>query len=233
MQGPIQGLRVSYEQTERDPRVELERLLSGRRETYADLSRLLNRNPAYIQQFIKRGTPRKLDEEDRRTLARYFGVPEETLGGKTTNSNAVKSPPLPTVVTIPRLSLEASAGPGALIEYEQPTGAIAFDAKWLRQLGAQPNRASIIRVKGDSMSPTLNDGDEIMVNHDDDRSHLRDGIYALSIDGALLVKRISMGVRSNRFSILSDNPSYPDWIDFDAQQIEAAGRVIWTGRRVA
>jgi hypothetical protein len=57
-----------------DPRIVLERLIAERGENYADLSRLLKRNPAYIQQFIKRGSPRKLDEEDRRVLARYFGV---------------------------------------------------------------------------------------------------------------------------------------------------------------
>jgi len=64
-----------------DARIALERLIADRGENYADLSRLIGRNPAYIQQFIKRGTPRKLDEDDRRVLARYFGVPEQMLGG--------------------------------------------------------------------------------------------------------------------------------------------------------
>src|SRR3546814_13360797 len=52
-----------------------------RRENYDALSRLIGRNPSYIQQYIKRGTPRKLSETDRRTLARYFGVDEQLLGG--------------------------------------------------------------------------------------------------------------------------------------------------------
>ncbi|MFA9200485.1 MAG: DUF72 domain-containing protein, partial [Cypionkella sp.] len=34
------------------------------------------RNPTYIQQFIKRGVPRRLSEEDRRRLAAHFGVGE-------------------------------------------------------------------------------------------------------------------------------------------------------------
>lgn len=62
-------------------RAELARLIEERREDYAGLSRLLGRNPAYIQQFIKRGVPRKLAEEDREKLARYFGVDEALLGG--------------------------------------------------------------------------------------------------------------------------------------------------------
>ncbi|HEX8448805.1 MAG TPA: peptidase S24, partial [Allosphingosinicella sp.] len=42
-----------------DPRETLERLLKERGEDFAGLSRLIGKNPAYIQQFIKRGTPRK------------------------------------------------------------------------------------------------------------------------------------------------------------------------------
>ncbi len=57
-----------------DQRAALERLIRERREDYAGLSRLLGRNAAYVQQFIKRGVPRKLDPDDLRLLARYFGV---------------------------------------------------------------------------------------------------------------------------------------------------------------
>ena len=97
-----------------DPRVVLERLIAERGENYADLSRLLKRNPAYVQQFIKRGTPRKLDEEDRRVLARYFGVAEDLLGGPGRQAPVErKSRPLPAVVPVPRLSLGASAGPAS------------------------------------------------------------------------------------------------------------------------
>ena len=48
-----------------DPRALLERLIRERREDYAGLSRLIGRNPAYVQQYIKRGTPRRLSEGDR------------------------------------------------------------------------------------------------------------------------------------------------------------------------
>lgn len=47
-----------------DGRAALERLIEERGEDYAGLSRLIGRNPAYVQQFIKRGTPRRLAEED-------------------------------------------------------------------------------------------------------------------------------------------------------------------------
>lgn len=64
-----------------DPRKALERLCAERGEDFAGLSRLIGRNPAYIQQYIRRGTPKRLKEDERRTLARFFGVAESVLGG--------------------------------------------------------------------------------------------------------------------------------------------------------
>jgi hypothetical protein len=215
-------------------RIALDRLIVERGENYADLSRLIGRNPAYIQQFIKRGTPRKLDEEDRRVLARYFGVPEQMLGGVA--SPTVAGVPamrgMPAVIVVPRLALGASAGQGSLDEDERAAGVMAFDARWLRHLGVRPQRVSIIRVDGESMAPTLNDGDDIMVDHDDDAGRLRDGVYVLRLDGVLMVKRIAMGPRRGWFSVVSDNPHYPDWADIDPALVDIVGRVVWSGRRL-
>lgn len=218
-----------------DARTALERLIADRGENYADLSRLIGRNPAYIQQFIKRGTPRKLDEDDRRVLARYFGVPEQMLGGTAAVPLSVtpgRMRSVPAVVAVPRLALGASAGGGTLDEDERAAGVMAFDAHWLRHLGVRPQRVSIICVDGESMAPTLSDGDDIMVDHDDDALRLRDGVYVLRLDGVLMVKRIAMGPLRGRFSVVSDNIHYPDWADIDPALVDIVGRVVWTGRRL-
>ena len=216
-----------------DARATLERLIADRGDNYADLSRLIGRNAAYIQQFIKRGTPRKLDEDDRRVLARYFGVSEDMLGGVASAAPApLRGRGLPAVVSVPRLALGASAGGGTLDDDERTAGVMAFDARWLRHLGVRPQRVSIIRVDGESMAPTLSDGDDIMVDHDDDADRLRDGVYVLRLDGVLMVKRIAMGPLRGRFSVLSDNARYPDWADIDPTLVDIVGRVVWTGRRL-
>ncbi|EAT09608.1 S24/S26 family peptidase [Sphingobium sp. 10 DY56-G10] len=216
-----------------DARATLDRLIADRGDNYADLSRLIGRNAAYIQQFIKRGTPRKLDEDDRRVLARYFGVSEDMLGGVASAAPApVRGRGLPAVVSVPRLALGASAGGGTLDDDERTAGVMAFDARWLRHLGVRPQRVSIIRVDGESMAPTLSDGDDIMVDHDDDADRLRDGVYVLRLDGVLMVKRIAMGPLRGRFSVLSDNAHYPDWTDIDPTLVDIVGRVVWTGRRL-
>ena len=166
-------------------------------------------------------------------LARYFGVSEELLGGGTpAPAVSARVRGTPAVVSVPRLSLGASAGGGTLDEDERAAGVMAFDARWLRHLGVRPQRVSIIRVDGESMAPTLSDGDDIMVDHDDDAGRLRDGGYVLRLDGVLMVKRIALGPLRGRFSVLSDNAHYPDWTDIDPALVDIVGRVVWTGRRL-
>jgi len=219
-----------------DPRAVLERLIQERGETYGAVSKLLGRNPAYIQQFVKRGTPRKLDEADRRVLARFFGVDERLLGGpeapawrKGPGRGAGRHDGL---VAVPRLALGASAGAGSLQEDEPVIGTFSFDGRWIRALGGRPDMLSIIRVDGESMQPTLNDGDDIMVDRSDGAARLRDGIYVLRMDGVLMVKRVALAPGRGRFSVRSDNPLYPAWEDVDPDLVSIIGRVIWTGRRI-
>jgi hypothetical protein len=63
-----------------DARRALDELIQKRGCNYSEISRLLGRNAAYIQQYIRRGSPRQLDEQDRAVLARFFGVDEKVLG---------------------------------------------------------------------------------------------------------------------------------------------------------
>jgi hypothetical protein len=218
-----------------EARANLDRLILERGETYGAISKLLGRNPAYIQQFVKRGSPRKLDENDRHLLARYFGVDESVLGGGTHHAAEERTTGAKTprnLVAVPRLALGASAGLGSLQEDEATAGALAFDARWLRALGGQPDMLSIIRVDGESMAPTLNDGDDIMVDRADAAARFRDGIYVLRMDDVLMVKRLARGTRRGHFSVRSDNPLYPTWEDVEPDRMMIVGRVIWAGRRV-
>lgn len=214
------------------PREVLDRLIRERGQNYGALSHLLGRNPAYIQQYVKRGSPRKLDEDDRRTLARYFGVDERMLGGPEHRPPKASRSRRGDLVVVPRLGLGASAGAGTLDEDEAAAGALAFDARWLRDLGGRPDSLSLIRVDGESMAPTLSNGDDIMVDRSDGGERLRDGIYVLRLDDVLMVKRVAMTLRRDRFSVRSDNPAYPDWEDIDPASVGIVGRVIWAGRRI-
>jgi hypothetical protein len=208
-----------------EARAALQRLIEERGEDYAGLSRLLGRNPAYIQQYIKRGSPRRLAEADRRLLARYFGIDESRLGGEGGEATGL--------LPVPRLDVGASAGAGAFDGDERPLSHIAFDPAWLRRIArGAPDLLSIIRVTGDSMAPTLADGDDILVDRGDGAERVRDGIYVLRIDDALVVKRLAVNPAARTLSVRSDNPAYPGWPDCDPGAVDIVGRVVWTGRRV-
>jgi phage repressor protein C with HTH and peptisase S24 domain len=214
-----------------DPaRANLERLCVERGEDFASLSRMIGRNPAYIQQFIRRGTPRRLGEEERRTLARYFGVSESLLRGPVTSHGPADM----ALVPVPRSVVRASAGPGAIPEGEGHRPYFAFDERWLRRLtGAAHSDLTLIRVEGDSMAPTLHDGDDIMVDRGDCGDRLRDGIYVLRIDEALVVKRLALHPVTRRITVQSDNPAYADWPDCHPDELGCIGRVIWAGRPIS
>jgi phage repressor protein C with HTH and peptisase S24 domain len=210
-----------------EPRLVIERLCAERGEDFAGLSRMLGRNPAYIQQFVRRGVPKRLKEAERRKLARYFAISESLLGGPAEDNGSDG------LVPVKRVSVRASAGPGAVVSGEAAKPYFAFDGRWLKALtGTAAGKLSVIRVEGDSMSPTLNAGDDILVDPGDCAERLRDGIYVLRVDDALIVKRIALHPVGRRVTVQSDNPAYPDWPDCEMDEISYIGRVIWAGRKI-
>ena len=211
-----------------DARLVLERLCAERGEDFAGLSRMLGRNAAYIQQFVRRGVPKRLKEEERRKLARYFSVPETLLGGPPETEQAPAG-----LLAVKRHPVSVSAGPGAVVTEELGKPYFAFDERWLKALTqSQPSKLSIVRVEGDSMAPTLNAGDDILVDLGDAADRLRDGIYVLRIDDAVVVKRLALNPLGRTVTVQSDNPAYSDWPDCSLDQVKVIGRVIWSGRRI-
>lgn len=206
----------------------LDELILQRKCNYSEISRLIGRNSAYIQQYIRRGSPRSLDEKDRNILARFFGVDEAVLGAPARRGN-----PVVELVQVPVMNVDASAGHGALAEGEAQTGQFGFSEGWLRNLKtSKASSLSIIGVVGDSMEPTLYDGDEIMIDLGDAQSRLRDGIYVLRMDGALNVKRIAIEPKGRLISVTSDNTSYPSWHGLDRRSIAVVGRMRCIIRKV-
>lgn len=212
------------------PRARLLELSQEKGVSLASLSELLGRNPSYLQQFIRKGSPRKLEEQDRATLARFLGVGEEDLREVQENSysQSVK-PESGAWVEVPRLDLGASAGPGALV----PGGEGGFDTfrfsrRWLAEQGLERVQLSAIRVEGDSMEPLLNDGDEILV----DRSPrpFRDGIHVVRLGDTLMVKRLA-SAGPGRIALLSQNLAYPP-VEVAAGEVEIIGRVVWKGGKI-
>jgi phage repressor protein C with HTH and peptisase S24 domain len=85
-----------------------------------------------------------------------------------------------------------------------------------------PDRVKQMQVSGDSMQPTINDGDFILA----DTSHNVfdvDGIYLIRMISGLAVKRLQAGL--NAISIISDNPNYKP-IEASIGEVKIIGKVI-------
>lgn len=205
----------------------LAKLAEERGVSLASLSRLIGRNGTYLQQFITKGSPRRLAEEDRKVLAEFFGVDEAELGGSAEKRGDPRGDGSGWAV-VPRLPLGASAGQGALASVELPFDAFRFSRRWLREQGLDAAMLSAIAVEGDSMEPVLRDGDEILV--DRTPRPLRDGIHVVRLGDALHVKRVQAG-RPGTLTLISANPAYPP-IEVALDDVDVVGRVVWKGGRL-
>ena len=73
-------------------RRKIARLINERGFNYAQISLKIGKNIAYIQQFIKNGSPRRLGEVERRKLAKILDVDEQELTDLPISSVTVNSP---------------------------------------------------------------------------------------------------------------------------------------------
>ncbi len=127
---------------------------------------------------------------------------------------------------------EASAGPGLLNPEDDRIGTLAFKRTWLQQIGLNPAKASILRVKGDSMEPTIKDGSIVLVD-EQKKQPVGNSIFAFIEDDELRIKRLDVidGGKSKVLTITSDNPDYPSEvrINSDINRLRILGQVVWTG----
>ena len=201
-----------------EPREALDGLISERGETYASISRLLGRNSAYIQQFIKRGSPARLDQSDIALLALHFDVPVEVLGGKEGPTVGQRS-----IVKVPLLN---GTGNDSRSQWR------LVDAAWLGRLCDQPASVAILPIVGEAMEPTLCNGDEVMISRVRFQESVREGLYAIRGSTEIFVRRIAIDPTKNRLTVLTDHPAYPSWQGIQRKGVDIVGRVIWIGARV-
>ena len=136
------------------------------------------------------------------------------------------------LVFVPTYEVEAAAGDGIVINQEYETGRLAFRNDWLRSVtSAMPDDLAVITVHGDSMYPTLADGDTILVDLSQ-RAAGRDGIYIVRFGEFVLVKRLLIDPVRREVTISCDNENYPRLAPVDPIDVDVAGRVIWVGRRI-
>jgi len=82
------------------------------------------------------------------------------------------------------------------------------------------------------MLPTLNDGDDVLVDMSDKLVH-KEGIYLLHTPDGLMAKRLKQG-REGVLQVISDNPLFDSWNvePKDREHNQVVGKVVWCARSI-
>lgn len=144
-------------------------------------------------------------------------------GGITTRESS------PDIVMVQKLDLSLSMGPGTIIDDWVEAEPISFDRLFLQSITRAPaHRLKLVSGIGDSMYPTLNWGDAIMIDTTDRALARQDGIYWVSYFGASGIKRLRT-IAEGRILVKSDNPNVGDQ-EVNAEDLRIEGRAIWVAR---
>lgn len=109
-------------------------------------------------------------------------------------------------VEVPMLDLRLSAGHGSDWYAGSLTGEKLYIPKRVARRYPSNSVFAGATVEGDSMEPTLNDGEPVVFV----KGFIKgDGIYVLAVNGELFVKRLEFNRILNVLRIISDNPKYP------------------------
>lgn len=132
---------------------------------------------------------------------------------------------------MPKYSLQTM--PDQAIHSDQVVDYLAFNRDWLQySMDIHDQALALIKMKGDSMSPTLKNNDLMLT----DLTQLRledDSIYVLNIRNELVVKRVQRKLNGS-FVISTDNgqnKNNHEEVDAEAaMDLPIIGKVIWYGR---
>lgn len=136
-------------------------------------------------------------------------------------------------IVLPKQAEGAAAGPPDPAVPRPASEFIAFRHDWVRAvLGIQPEDLILETAVGESMRPTIQDGDLLLVDTTD-RTCSSFGVYVLEIGGERLVKRVQRKLDGS-LVLISDNGTYqPDQVTGPMlEDVTVIGRVVWRGGTV-
>ena len=102
------------------------------------------------------------------------------------------------------LNVRAGAGEGIYNYVIETVDTISLDKSFFRT-PINTNKIKGIQVDGDSMEPTLRDGDYVLI--DENTIFGVNGIYAIQLGGQILIKRLQFKM-DGTILIISDNSKY-------------------------
>lgn len=129
---------------------------------------------------------------------------------------------------IPMVETKLSAGDGAFVESEGVESYYAFKKNWIQRVATNAKNLVLMRVIGDSMSPTIQARDTVMV--DLERKDIREGeIFAIRFDHTVMIKRLAFRP-GGKILIISDNRTEYEPYEMNGSELTVIGQVIFFSR---
>lgn len=134
-------------------------------------------------------------------------------------------------VLVPQVEMGLSMGGGAAIDEWPIIQQVPLSRTWLRSLGlGAPEGLMIAPGVGDSMMPTILDGDWCIIDRSQNTPRQQDRIWALTYGGWGMIKRLR-ALPDGTLQINSDNPAVSPIIAYEGEA-QIIGRVGGVVRRI-
>ncbi|MEI9983485.1 MAG: S24 family peptidase [Aliidongia sp.] len=233
------------------PRTLLLKLIADYETDLASVSKALGRNHAYLQQYVKRGTPRELPEEVRERLGDRFDVPPDSFRlhkARVTplfpaGTQQAATPPRLRVDTVTIVELDVRAGnalAGPIHEgqdlsydHESVVGEWQIPSVVLRaHVPAPASQIRIIQAVGTSNVPHILPGDRLMIDLSQTEIGMG-GWFAIWDGSGIIIKQLEIIPYSEprRVRMWSGNPEWESR-EYPLEQVVIRGRMVgkwlWT-----
>jgi len=185
--------------------------------TDRELAQKLKTSKSNIDSWVKRD---KIPDKWDMIIVQMSNKEEKKID---TNSNSLIIPHLDNIV--------ASAGGGSY-PINEAISMMTFDTQFLQTRLGISNHKNIhtISASGDSMQPTINNGDLLFVlPFENEYNVVKDGaIYVLNCDNSIFVKRIKTNPVKKTITLISDNKDYEPIIfcGDELDRCNIVGRVV-------
>lgn len=182
-------------------RTHIDSLIKEKNKNYRSLSLAIGKNEAYLHQYINKCSPFRLPEKERHQLAILLDVDEQEL----------------TDIELPKSAYFSENKNSVLIEMissrKNPEkefdtiGFISFPSSDFARFSASDSKnTKMLRVTGDSMTPTFKDGDYIFFDTSS-TSFTFDGLYVIELPNGFQIRRLQQ-ISSSDCAVILDNTNY-------------------------
>ncbi|WP_341207259.1 S24 family peptidase [uncultured Sphingomonas sp.] len=209
-------------------------LLSERGISQAELARRVGVAQQTIHKLVSGGAR---GSSHLHRIARELGTTADYLTGETNDPSegaALSQSPKEIAEQLGLVGIEQidlAYGLGATFA-DGPIGAelMHFPRQWVDAITSSPPALlTWTRGRGDSMFPTINDGDLILLDRSQRRVTEQDALWAFTVGDLAAIKRLR--IKGDRVVILSDNPAVPP-DEEPIDEVNIVARVAFVGRKI-